>query len=217
MLDVYHTHDNSGFQLSIPLYIEYTSETPNIEVKGVNVTTDEIKTVDLNSISLHLNGKVAKIFPLRDFITNITIPSHIYQENDQYGNYYNITYIAKYALAYCRNLETLYIPKTVTCIYSCAFMYCDGLQTIYYEGTEAEFGDIEINTESDLNVTDTHSGKYILDNMLANSTSDDETKAKIICSDTIVNGVPFGETIGPKNPVNRYKANSYRSLLKFIY
>ena len=53
-----------------------------------------------------------------------------------------VKYIIQYSIN-CRNLETLYIPKTLEKVYFKAFAGCDLIKTVYYQGVEEEWNNID--------------------------------------------------------------------------
>ncbi len=52
--------------------------------------------------------------------------------------------IPRNAFAGCKNLKRLTIPKRVRCIPKGAFQGCDSLEDVYYEGSEEEWGEVDI-------------------------------------------------------------------------
>lgn len=63
-----------------------------------------------------------------------------------------IKYIIQYSIG-CRNLETLYIPKTLEKVYFKAFAGCNLIKTVYYQGTEEEWNNIDF-TDFNQSVTE---------------------------------------------------------------
>lgn len=53
-----------------------------------------------------------------------------------------LKWIIQYAIE-CRNLETLYIPKTLKKVYFKAFAGCGFIKRIYFEGTEEDWNKID--------------------------------------------------------------------------
>ena len=49
-----------------------------------------------------------------------------------------LKWIIQYAIA-CKNLETLYIPRTLKKVYFKAFSGCDSIKEVYYQGTKEDW------------------------------------------------------------------------------
>ena len=61
-----------------------------------------------------------------------------------------ITHIVSYLISYCNNLKSITIPTSVTQIDTQAFVSCPKLTDIYYEGTEAQWQNINIALTNDV-------------------------------------------------------------------
>lgn len=61
--------------------------------------------------------------------------------------------IVQYALACCKNLETLYIPKTLESVLLKAFYFAESVRDVYFEGTEDEWSNINF-TDCNWSLTD---------------------------------------------------------------
>ncbi len=61
-----------------------------------------------------------------------------------------VTSIGNYAFRVCRNLTSITIPDSVTSIGDWAFYGCSSLTSVYYHGTESEWAEISIDSNSDL-------------------------------------------------------------------
>lgn len=61
--------------------------------------------------------------------------------------------IVQYALACCKNLETLYIPKTLESVLLKAFYFAESVRDVYFEGTEEEWSNINF-TDCNWSLTD---------------------------------------------------------------
>lgn len=62
-------------------------------------------------------------------------------------------HIVQYALACCKNLETLYIPKTLENVLLKAFYFAESVRDVYFEGTEEEWSNINF-TDCNWSLTD---------------------------------------------------------------
>ena len=56
--------------------------------------------------------------------------------------------------ASCKELETVYLPDTITCIKKYAFDKCTSLKTIYYAGNEKRWGLIKKEKDCDRDIGD---------------------------------------------------------------
>ena len=60
-----------------------------------------------------------------------------------------LTYIAGHVFANCSSLKTVYLPSTLEEVYSCAFSNCTSLTDVYYNGTEAQWEKVSVDSPSD--------------------------------------------------------------------
>ena len=65
---------------------------------------------------------------------------------------YGVPSIGNYTFAYCRSLTDITIPNSVTSIGSYVFEDCDSLKTVYYDGTLAQWCEIDNGYDSVGNV-----------------------------------------------------------------
>ncbi len=67
--------------------------------------------------------------------TSYTVPEgvEVIGENSFYG---------------AKNLESVYLPDSIKAIEFCSFAYCSSLAKVYYDGSEAEFNEIDIDKDS---------------------------------------------------------------------
>jgi hypothetical protein len=70
-----------------------------------------------------------------DLITRFDIPS-------------GMETVDSYSIVYCIGLTEVYIPRTVKQIGTAVFGSCSNIKTVYYEGTEAEWNEIEIGNST---------------------------------------------------------------------
>lgn len=61
---------------------------------------------------------------------------------------YGVPSVGDYAFAYCRSLTDITIPNSVTSIGYDAFKDCDSLKTVHYDGTLAQWCDVDNDTDA---------------------------------------------------------------------
>lgn len=83
----------------------------------------------VDGVLYNKSGSKLVISPVGKSATHYTFPS-------------TVTRVGSFALAYANNLESVFIPKTVTFIGQYAFSLCYTLNVIRYEGTKAEWNAI---------------------------------------------------------------------------
>lgn len=67
--------------------------------------------------------------------------------------YYTVTaikWIEQNNFAYCTNLETIVIPKSVTVVSSESFYKCNKLRVVFYEGSKKQWTKVDKSTETNL-------------------------------------------------------------------
>lgn len=136
---------NGEYNLNIPLFISNGTSGDHNPV--ISIISYDSKTN--NTISSEINDWEC----LRDCITHIVIPKRF--------NLNDITKIGPYALAHCRKLEYIYIPKTITEICENAF-FNSTISNVYYEGTETEFASITNLSELTDHVPNITSGTNLI-------------------------------------------------------
>ena len=93
-------------------------------------------------------------FEACDSLSNITLPGSLIKiDAYAFSNCNNLTSvifssgiasIGGYAFRGCSDLSDITIPLTVTCVEEAAFYECPGIKDIYYEGSEAQWKEVEI-------------------------------------------------------------------------
>ncbi len=75
------------------------------------------------------------LYPRGSEETSYTVPEgvEVIGENSFYG---------------AKNLKSVYLPGSIKAIEFCSFAYCSSLTTVYYDGSEAEFNEIDIDKDS---------------------------------------------------------------------
>lgn len=75
----------------------------------------------------------------------------------------NVTEICEYSFAKCKSLKSVYLPKGIELIDKRAFFNCDNITDVYYEGTEAEWGKVDIRELNNClkNATIHYESKYL--------------------------------------------------------
>lgn len=106
-------------------------------------------------------------------LTGVTIPNSVTSIGEiAFGNCSglmsvsipsSVTSIASCAFLGCSSLTSVSIPNSVTSIGEMAFSRCNELRTVYYDGTQAQWQDIDIlNDNAPLTSADIHYGCYLV-------------------------------------------------------
>jgi hypothetical protein len=117
---------------------------------GVKYTLND-DTLSFSGKSYYVSGldttfkggelKLAKIYKGQP-VSNIEANAFWYESNITSVIIQSVGVIGDYAFAFCENLKTVTLPKSVKGIGDNAFRDCKKLTDIYYNGTKAEFNSI---------------------------------------------------------------------------
>lgn len=126
--------------LYIPSSVEKLTLYDCLSLKTIEAAPENPKYCSVDGVMFNKDKTVLLYYPAGKEVDSYTIPSGVTKISTPLSKNSEFSYSFKY----CR-LKSITIPKSVEYIYAYAFQACKALEEVYYDGTMAEWNNIQIS------------------------------------------------------------------------